>query len=747
MQINSQAVSLGVLAWCVMISAPAMAAADDPAPDTDPLGSIVVTANRQEADKAGGSVHRLDEEQLRTFSYGDINRVLRQVPGVTLQEEDGLGLRPNIGIRGSGTDRSARIVVMEDGVLAAPAPYAAPAAYYFPRVARMVGVEVAKGPAAIKYGPSTIGGALGFFSTPISDKPVGQMSGRGEILAGNYGGARLHGALGGWQALGAGLEAGAMVEGLYERSDGFKRIDIGGPTGFRINDFVAKAGLRSSDGRHIVELKYQTYDERSDETYLGLSLADFAADPDRRYNASQRDVMNVGHSSYQLTWRSRIGQALDLTTVAYRTDTARSWYKLQDVRNAANTGWTSMADVLANPAANPLAFADIVGAPGYVGRTGALRVRDNNRLYQSTGIQSVLGADFTTGAVAHRVELSARYHEDFEDRLQQEDRYRMVDGRMVRTTTGVRGTQDNRRGDARAWAFFAQDRITAGPVVLTPGLRYETIELEQTRWALGDVTRATPTANVRRRVDVWIPGIGATVRLGEAVSLVGGAHRGFAAPAPGSTIDPETSWNYEAGVRLGQGDWRLEAIGFLNDYNNLVGTCTASTGVTCDLGDQFSGGKADARGVEVSGGYELKLGGGWRAPLALAYTYTRARFDTSFVSSYFGNVTRGDRLPYLPPHQLTLTAGIDAGPARLTATANHVSATRGFAGSGAIPAAERIDARTVVDLAGEVDLMPGISAYATVQNLFDDRYNVAFSPAGARPGAPRLALAGLRARF
>ena len=91
--------------------------------------------------------------------------------------------------------------------------------------------------------------------------------------------------------------------------------------------------------------------------------------------------------------------------------------------------------------------------------------------------------------------------------------FRMVDGRMVRTTTGVRGTQDNRRGDARAWAFFAQDRITAGPVVLTPGLRYETIQLEQTRWALGDVTRATPTANVRRRVDVWIPGIGATVRL------------------------------------------------------------------------------------------------------------------------------------------------------------------------------------------------------------------------------------------
>ncbi len=110
-------------------------------------------------------------------------------------------------------------------------------------------------------------------------------------------------------------------------------------------------------------------------------------------------------------------------------------------------------------------------------------------------------------------------------------------------------------------------------------------------------------------------------------------------------------------------------------------------------------------------------------------------------------MTRGDRLPYLPPHQLTLTGGIDAGRARINASMNYVTETRGFAGSGAIPEAERIDGRTLVDLSGEVDILPSLSAYATVQNLFDTTYNVAFSPAGARPGAPRLALAGLRARF
>lgn len=214
MQIKLRAVSLSVLAWSAMLASPVVAQQVERSAEDDLLRSIVVTADRKDADRAGGSVQRLDDEHMRIFSYSDIGRVLRQVPGVSIQEEDGLGLRPNIGIRGSGTDRSARIVVMEDGILAAPAPYAAPAAYYFPRVARMSGIEIAKGPAAIKYGPSTIGGALGLFSTPISDKPVGEASGQAEMLAGNFGGRRIHGALGGWQALGSGVEAGAMVEGL-----------------------------------------------------------------------------------------------------------------------------------------------------------------------------------------------------------------------------------------------------------------------------------------------------------------------------------------------------------------------------------------------------------------------------------------------------------------------------------------------------------------------------------------------------
>jgi len=739
----------------VIASLLAAASSAEPAPVTDPalLERVVVSATRKEAAAAAGSVHILDAAVLEQHVYGDVNRILRLVPGLNLVEEEGFGIRPNIGIRGSGTDRNSKIAVMEDGVPIAPAPYSASSAYYFPRPQRMTAIEVSKGPAAIKYGPQTVAGAIGLFSSPIPGTPGSGFDGALDLIGGEHGTLRGHGIAGGWMDL-AGSSIGMSLETLQESSDGFKRLDSGGDTGYRIEDYVAKFAFQSRQDaafRQSLEFKFQHSEEDSDETYLGLTLDDFRADPYRRYRASAVDGIEVEHDTIQATHRIHFSDSVDLTTIAYRTDTARTWYKLNDVRNATDTAFVNISNILANPAAFPVEFAALVGEPGTSSAVGALRVRSNAREYYASGIQTVLGVSFATGDVAHDLEFSVRYHEDEEDRFQHDDRYQMVDGAMVLTTAGLPGTQDNRIGSAEAWALFARDTMQTGLWTLTPGVRFESISLTQENWGMADPGRTAVPTVLKNRVDAWMPGLGVTRAIGETLRLIAGVHRGFVNPAPGSTADAEQSWNYEAGLRFERGASALEAIGFLVDYDNIVGTCTASTGGGCTIGEQFDGGRARVHGLELVASHDLgrTLGSRIAIPLSAVYTWTEGEFRTSFQSGFseWGNVLAGDELPYVPEHQLTLNGGLKGDAWRLFLTLNYVDEARASAGSGAVAAVDRIDSRTLADLSGEYDLSEGVSLFASVENLGDTVYNVALRPAGARPGAPRTALIGVKMRF
>ncbi len=745
----------GLALATALMAAPA-AMAQEPAAETAQaeegkvhiLKGLLITSSAEETASVGGGVRFVSKEEIEKFAATDVNRVLRVVPGVQLQEEDGFGLRPNIGIRGSGNDRNNKIVVMEDGVLMAPAAYAAPAAYYFPSMARMEAIEVTKGAAAIKYGPSTVGGAINLFSTSIPDNEDGSLSGALNIIGGEDGTLRVHGHGGGWVAMNEAWDVGVMLETLQNRSDGFKTVDGGGDSGFQIEDYVGKLGFRSkadSGLRHAFEFKAQYSDETSDETYLGLTPADFAANPFRRYAASRLDEMNVDHKTFQATHRVDFSNETNLTTTAYYTETARSWYKINDVR-VGGGAWRDISSVVGDPGTFGAELDVLRGTAN-----GDIRVRDNNREYFSAGIQSVLGTTFLTGDIAHFLEVSARYHQDEEDRFQHDNIYAMAGGALTLTTAGAPGSQTNRVGDAEAWAFFVRDTIDWGKLTVVPGLRYETIKLKRTDYALNDPARVTPIAVVENSVDVLIPGISATYNLTDEWQLLGGVHRGFAAPGPGSTSDAEKSVNYEAGFRYGAGTFTFEAIGFFNDYSNLLGTCTASTGGGCVIGAQFDGGEVEVKGLEVAAGYDAGdlLGLGIGVPLAAAYTYITTEFQTSFASGFgpWGAVTAGDELPYVPEHQLTLSAGLEGEAWRTNLLVSYVDKTRSRAGTGAIPDNQLINERVVLDLSAEYDIAPGVTLIGIVENLTDEVYNVSFDPAGARPGKPRTVLGGVKLSF
>ncbi len=700
-----------------------------------------------------GSATILDQEALNTFEYGDVLRLLRQVPGVNLQEEDGFGLRPNIGLRGTGTDRSEKITLMEDGVLIAPAPYAAPAAYYFPTVGRMEAVEVVKGPSAIRFGPRTIGGAINFVSRQIPDSAG--PSGFVEARVGEDASFAVH-AAGGMTS----GPIGIVLETFQSGSDGFKTID-GLPdadTGFRIEDYLIKLRLSSGETsrvRHSLELKGSATNNDSNETYLGLTDEDFAADPFRRYAASARDAIDTFHWQVQGTYRAVFSEDADLTVTAYYNDFERDWFKLDDIDFGDERGRFRPSEVFADPEG----FADVIAVLRGEADSpeGAFQNRHNSRTYYSAGVQVSFRQAFETGPLSHQIETSLRYHEDEEDRFQNRELFTQISGALVPAGVTPPGSQANRTQDAEALAGFIQNSIRWGRVTVTPGVRVEHITLRRTDFSTDDPTRAGGATGLRENtLTIAAPGIDVSVDVIEGVRLIAGVHRGINPPgASDSNAEAETAINVEAGAlfdrRLGNGLITAEVIGFYSDVENLIGTCTASRGCgEGEFGDQFNAGAADVRGLELSVLTRQPLGGaldGMGGLFQAIYTFTDSEFKESFEDGFFGEVIDGDTLPFVPRHQLTLITGLEGPRWSLQALTNYVSDTRTKAGQGAIPTAELVEARTVVDLAGTVTVADDVRLFAEVLNLFDNEYAVARQPYGLRPGRPRTVFGGVAITF
>lgn len=713
----------------------------------------MLTGAGSRLDDMPGSAHYIGPRELEEFSYNDVHQVLRGVPGVYVQEEDGYGLRPNIGLRGTGVERSSKITVMEDGVLAAPAPYAAPAAYYFPTVGRMQGVEVRKGSSQIQYGPFTTGGAINFLSTTIPS----EFAGRVDVLAGSDAERMIHATAGDSYD-----HFGFVAETYQARTDGFKTLtgfnnaDAGldYETGFDKKDYLAKARINTDRDAAVYQelmVKASQTTETSNETYLGLTEQDFAANPYIRYAGSQEDVMNTEHNALQARHFIRPSASVDITTTAYRNTFQRNWFKLDKVRAAADGEAVGIGALLANPAtfADELAIVQGQASPN----ANALGVKNNNREYLSQGVQTVIGLTFEGGALAHEIELGGRYHEDEIDRFQWVNTYRMAPGGVMQLTSeGTPGTESNRIQSAQAWAGFVQYRLTVGRATVTPGVRYENVALDRRDYGTSDPQRTGQDLSIRENdVSILIPGIGVTYDVTPTVSAFAGVHRGFAPPGARPETDPETSINYELGTRYAGNALNAQAVAFFNDYTNLLGADLQAGGGSGTL-DQFNGGAVNVAGLELSASTDLGLLGdaSLSIPLDASYTYTSATFQNSFESDFgaWGTVEDGDELPYLPEHQLAAGIGLDGlGDFKTSLNVRYVSAVRTVAGQGDPAASQRIDGYAVLDLSAEYQVTPFARLFGVVRNLADNAYAVARRPAGLRPGLPRVFRIGVKTRF
>jgi Fe(3+) dicitrate transport protein len=460
-----------------------------------------------------------------------------------------------------------------------------------------------------------------------------------------------------------------------------------------------------------------------------------------RYAASAGDVFNSEHEQWQASYLVDPGNRWRGEVTVYRNDFKRNWYKLQSVNGSG------MGTVLDDPETYATELAWLQGATS---PDDAIFKRANNRSYYSQGLQASIDWDLYVGDVEVLLTTGLRIHEDEEDRFQHENGYRMEDGALIVTTAGAGGSKTNRVSDASAQSYFVNAEIRTGDWILTPGLRFEDVELRRFDYSTGDPSRDEGPTRIRTNsVSMLIPGMGALYKVNDEWRLLAGIHKGFNPPGPGSSAKEESSLNIEAGTRYDADSLSFEAIYFVNDYDNLVGTVTESTGGGGEIGDQFDAGEVRVAGIELSTGYSLDIGG-IDVPLGLRYTWTREfEFKNSFESGFdpWGEVEAGDEMPYIPEHQLRATAGLESARWRINLAASYLGELRTKAGQGAVNPAESIESRVVWDLMANWQLTKRLASYVKVENLSDKTYVASRRPAGLRPGLPRTAYVGLTYRL
>ena len=699
------------------------------------IESVTIIGSAEDQRKLAGSGQIISNEDLLKAMDTDIQKILTAVPGVYMRTEEGYGLRPNISIRGTAIERSAKVAVMEDGVLVAPSPYTSSSAYYFPTTGRIHSVEVLKGPAAVSQGPQTIGGAINLISTPIPNTT----SGKFVQELGENGMMRTHAYFGGTSG-----NFGALVEVHEHESDGFDSIaNVGGDTGFDKSDFVFKA--RYESGAHSLTLKMVDLDEISNQSYVGLSQASFNANPRVRYGATAYDKMMNDGEQTSLTYVGDF-ENFNVQFTSWQNDYHRDWFKVSDFNNDKEHGEQDDINELISDANNGSANAQAI-------LDGQLPVeieyKHNNRYYTNEGYQFTIN----TSLGIHDLTLGYRDMEDSESRVQAHEYADQAADGSLSPLYGYIGlnNSNNRLRESSATSYYLQDTMDFGRLDVTVGYRSEDYDQRHRRWS----DRAGPNLTMVRTGeadnrdtfatnDHTTSSIGATYDLSDNVTLVAGFHEGM---TPMFGADPEEAENTELGMRYSKGTTDIELFYFSSEYSNLAAECTLVSGAACNADESaiFSGGAADVEGIEFSGSWILE-GDGVSYPIALAYTSTDATFNNSSESDYFGVVAAGDDLPYIPSSSMSLVAGFVtdnglSGNMRLI----DVGSSCSIAACGTY---NKIHAHTIIDLNLRKALTDSMDIYAIIENVSDDADIISRAPSeGARSQKPRTLKVGFSYKF
>jgi len=660
----------------------------------------VVGDDGQAVKNIPGAVNIVTREELESRHPMSTEAALKNVPGISIKPEEESAIVANIGMRGlSAADY--KTLILEDGVPVAPGLFVGNGRYYNPRIQRMESIEVLKGAASLRYGPSTIGGVINYQTkTP---EPGASVAGR----LGSFGYREATVEAGGRS------ESGQALGGVFytkATSDGFQS------KGFDMEDLMLKGGMAIGNSQWI-GLKLTHYKNDANISYRGHFLDAWESAND---NPAPDDWFLTERQSVDLNHEWQIDADARLNTLLYWSTVFRDYWRFDTV------GGTPTVGTGANKRWN-------------YGNT----VKGNNRSFDRLGIDSRLNLRHNSFGMASEAEFGVRLMEE-----------EMVDQGITATRANPRsGTMTKDIIDsALSLALFAQNRfIISDKLGITPGLRIE--RYTQKRHERMDVG-ATAGQNARTSNVEYLPGIGATYQATPAAQFFGGVYKAFSPALNGDALDglqdqqldAERSVNLEVGVRGRSDRLSYEATVFRMQFDNQIIPANSNSNF-----QNTNGGKTLHQGLEAAVGYGFA--NGFNINANLTWIPTAKFVGNRYNANGTLNTPDGNRVTYTPELVTNLSLGYKSGPLETALRINHtgsqftdvtntqalVENTTGFF-TGKLPS------YATADLTANYAVSRQFSVFGAVKNLTDKRY-VASLRQGVYAGPERSFEMGAKYKF
>jgi Fe(3+) dicitrate transport protein len=701
------------------------------------LGSIIFKKSKPNSIIANvpGSTASLSKTDLKLIAPLSANEMFRKFAGVHVVDEEGVGMRINIGIRGLDPDRSRGVLVLEDGIPVSLNPYGEPELYYSPVIDRMSGLEVMKGSGQIIYGPQTIGGVVNYLTSGMPDKnelKVKLSAGSGALanLLINHS-AKINNNVG--------INTSLMR----------KRADQLGYVSFGITDFNTKLFLKLNKKADLI-YKLGIYDEVSNSTYIGLTQTMFNQGNQDFTLMSPADLLKIRRYSTSLTHLYKFSKKTSLQSNVYAYTTTRNWQR-QDFSSSKSTSNQT----------------GVIWGDTSV-ENGAIYMRNQNahrdRQFQVFGMESKLNHEYRFLKRSSEVKVGVRYlaEKAFEQRK---------NGKKYDAKSGDLVEDEIRTGNAVS-AFVHNQISLTSKVILTAGVRLENYDYNRNilrnTFRINNVNRIVDTNLIAENsIMSIIPGAGLNFNIKPNNTIFAGVHKGFAPPRLKDAItaqgvvyqlDAEESWNYELGTR---GTFRqfltYELTGFYMQFENQIIPVSESSGGTGS--GLVNGGQTIHQGIEAS--YKLNIFNMLRSKSRSKLHFQN---NLSFVKAYYNKdrfINSGSEqvniknnyTPYAPKYFHTASLNYEL-PMGLGFVANASFTGEQFGDElnsitpsndgreGMIKAFKVFDANVYYKIKKINAQLSG-----SVKNLTNERYITSRRPQGIRVGLPRIAVVTFEMTF